>query len=150
MCDVTSCFDIGVYAIEYYYLLASIHWYYEYVKSDGSTGSDARTGVEESEASESTCSVYSICSICSICRDSIPNADCFFTTLKCGHRFHILCIRNHIDTNTNLCPVCRDCICETTLLDIHNPWVTNPATGRRIRIGGRTYNAIHNVRINNT
>jgi ubiquitin-protein ligase len=72
-------------------------------------------------------------------------------TLQCNHRFHKVCLQNHIRSNNNICPMCRRELIETdTIEEIQNEnvqeeeqdsiWMINPLTRRRIKIGGRTYN----------
>lgn len=42
--------------------------------------------------------------VCSICLDDMTN---LFTTLKCGHKFHGICIKDWFSASTS-CPLCRD------------------------------------------
>lgn len=49
--------------------------------------------------------------------------------LECNHGFHTNCLRNHMITNGNICPMCRK--------ELH--WIFNPLTKRRVKIGSRTW-----------
>ena len=43
---------------------------------------------------------------CSICKFSINNSEFKKTSLKCGHKFHLVCINFWLQNN-NTCPICR-------------------------------------------
>ena len=65
--------------------------------------------------------------------------------LYCTHNFHTLCLKNHIENNDTICPMCRGELTESDSKNLQeveinqSEWIINPVTKRRVKIGGRTY-----------
>ena len=89
---------------------------------------------------------------CGICYDTSENSGNLFTT-KCGHVFHTDCFLRHVITNGKICSLCRNedpgdpppVVIEQQrgtkrkFEEIEEEYITNPLTGRKVLVGGRTY-----------
>lgn len=77
---------------------------------------------------------------CTICFDTNTQAH-NDVTLSCNHTFHKDCLERHIESNKEVCPMCRHPI-EVELLERRPLWIINPLTKRKIKVGGKTYQSL--------
>jgi ubiquitin-protein ligase len=135
----TRCFEIDRYVIDYNRLIGTLQNYYNYIDFSENYNNQDVT-FEQFINREYDCN---------ICYDTITNN---FDTLvtSCNHKFHIDCLRGHVETNANICPMCRSEILDIDNQKLQRPpqqeqpqeqqeWMINPQTNRRIKIGGKTW-----------
>jgi ubiquitin-protein ligase len=140
----TRCFEIERYPIDYSRLTTTLQNYYNYIDFfENHTGEDI--SFDDFVNRE-----YNCC-ICYDCDETQPHT---FSLQNCKHVFHKPCIKQHIETNTNVCPMCRTELSDEDYLSLtfveqqdqdhqednqEDEWMINPLTRRRIKIGGKTW-----------
>lgn len=60
---------------------------------------------------------------CAICLDAIKHNEAI-TKLKCGHRFHSVCIQHSLRSGNANCPICRAVIVNNDYAHLANPNMT--------------------------
>jgi ubiquitin-protein ligase len=145
----TRCFEIERFIVDYPRLIDTIQNYYNYIDFS-ENHSDENIGFDEYVNREYTCC------ICYDCDEVITGTNSetgleTFGLQNCKHSFHKNCIKQHVETNTNVCPMCRTELSDndyellTTVNDnIQETWMINPLTKRRIKIGGKTWLYLRN------
>lgn len=134
----TNCFYIGYYAINYNQVIDKLSEWYHFIDYKEHIELDS-TDISFSDFSNQN---YS----CNICFDT-NETEYEKIKLSCRHDFHLNCIYLHINSNGNICSLCRTDINSIDLDKInknkvHNnlvDWIVNPETKRRVKIGSRTY-----------
>lgn len=130
-----KCFEIDQYNIDYDRIIILMQNYYNYIEYTEQNDNEI-LDYDEFINKEYTCS---------ICYDTHDidtlNINVKDIKLDCKHNFHIDCLKNHIDKNSSICPMCRTEISQNDIGKINtNEWIINPLTKRRVKIGSRTYN----------
>jgi ubiquitin-protein ligase len=140
----SRCFEIDRYIIDYGRLTQTLQNYYNYIDfTENVNQNDNEITFEEFMTKEYTCC---------ICYDTDVQqneANYIFSLESCKHSFHKNCLKSHIETNTNICPMCRTELSENDfnnitkengdINEIQPEWMINPLTRRRIKIGGKTW-----------
>jgi ubiquitin-protein ligase len=127
----TKCFEIDDYVINYDSVIELLQYYYYHILASVPGSEDVSKEVTETEETNS----QSQCQ-CNICFDT--QALCIYGNTKCGHTFHKQCLKEHLEKNSNVCPLCRS---ELDNKDV-DYWVINPQTKRKVKLGSRTYKYI--------
>jgi len=120
----TRCFEIDHYIINYEQIITILQNFYNYMEYKEIKGNelDFKSFIETSYR-------------CNICFDT-TDGNGEITTTVCNHTFHAECLKNHVEKNHKLCPMCRH---DINTDDDQKIWMINPLTKRRIKIGGRTH-----------
>jgi len=121
----TNCYDIDAYELDY-----------QYVKYVILGASKKLTQEIESPITKSYIPNVSRDN-CLVCYDT-RGIDDFYKTLSCGHKFHILCIEDHMKYNQMLCPLCRAMISINDYKDITSKYISS-CNGKRYNKYGRTF-----------
>lgn len=114
----TRCFEIDDFWVNYEQIISLLQHFYNYMEYKEIKGDD------DIDFKAFAVTNYS----CNICFDTTLGET---TVTCCNHQFHKNCLKQHIETNQPLCPMCR--------ANIDSAWMINPHTKRRIKIGGRTH-----------
>jgi ubiquitin-protein ligase len=137
----TRCFEIDRYVIDYNRLIMTLQNYYNYINFTEYTNNDDNEVDNEITFQEFMNREYKCC----ICYDTDNTEDDIFSLEICKHSFHKQCLKNHVTTNNNICPMCRTEINQQELDKIQDVilqndiWMINPHTKRKIKIGGKTW-----------
>lgn len=134
----TACFETDEFNIDYNNIIQHLEYRLQYIDYKEACDSDS----DYVDFDEFVNTSYG-CQICFDTNDSEGET----ISLLCGHTYHIGCLNNHIKSNGNLCSLCRKNIEKEDLdklpkekeIVVDNIWTVNPDTGRRIKIGGKTY-----------
>jgi ubiquitin-protein ligase len=133
----TRCFEIDDYIIDYDAIISNLEMYYSYINYRDNVLANEDTAMDYEE-------FMSKDYVCNICYDT-NNLDTVLT-LSCTHKFHKECLKQHVDQNHCLCPMCRKELEDAdkrTLDDVPvvqmPEWIINPLTKRRVKVGSRTY-----------
>ena len=95
----TRCFEVERYSIDYSRLTTTLQNYYNYIDfSENHTDEDV--SFDDFINREYTCCICYDC-------DQTQSHEFIFSLQNCKHVFHKPCIKQHIETNTNICPMCR-------------------------------------------
>lgn len=145
----TRCFEIDRYIIDYTRLTTTMQNYYNYIDFTENLDQDENEVTFEEFMSRE----YKCC----ICYDTNFSQEIQetqemqeiqeFCLETCKHSFHNECLRAHIETNTNVCPMCRtelsdndfNLLTKRKIDQEDEEWMINPLTRRRIKIGGKTW-----------
>lgn len=126
----TRCFEIEYYTINYEIIKEHLIILYNYI--DNTSDKFPHIKISDILNNDYTCN---ICFDTEIYDSVIP--------LNCNHSFHENCIKLHCQTNQNLCPMCRTILTNSDLnninLNIHNQWIVNPQSKRKVKIGSKTW-----------
>jgi hypothetical protein len=146
----TRCFEIDRYIVDYTRLTNTLQNYYNYIDFTEHLDQDENeVSFEEFMSREYTCC---ICYDTKVHQESQEESEQFCLE-TCKHSFHKECLRAHIETNTNICPMCRGELSESDFnrltnnvvepeaneVNEVNEWMINPLTRRRIKVGGKTW-----------
>lgn len=142
----TRCFEIDLFIIDYSEVLRLVQYHYRTIILDSDVSIDY---INDSESKiENYNTLRNFNDECNICFDTL-NIDEEKIRLNCSHKFHKLCIKDHIKTNGNICSVCRQIIDNGQIIDNEQIdhgneqiYVINPETNRKIKVGGKTYNML--------
>lgn len=93
----TRCFEIERYSIDYSRLTTTLQNYYNYIDFSENYNGDEDVSFNDFINREYSCCICYDCELYSL-RFSLEN---------CKHVFHKSCIKQHVETNTNVCPMCR-------------------------------------------
>lgn len=137
----TRCFEIDSYLINYNRLYINLQNFYNYIdfSENYQNNYDEILTYEDFINTE-----YNCC----ICYDT-NTSDAIYFKLNCDHSFHKTCLQNHVNTNNNICPMCRT---ELNLQDTiklnendntNSEWIINPVTKRRVKIGSKTWQYLY-------
>jgi hypothetical protein len=95
----TRCFEVERYSINYSRLTTTLQNYYNYIDfSENHT--DENVSFDDFINREYTCCICYDC-------NGPQSREFIFSLQNCKHVFHKSCIKQHIETNTNICPMCR-------------------------------------------
>lgn len=146
----TRCFEIDLFLIDYSEIVRIMQYHYRKIILSSTISFDLDDDKNVEDISENTCNHRNFDNECGICFDTIEILE-EKTKLKCSHRFHNSCLKEHIEKNGSICSVCRQNIehdIEKEELDeLLNQesdikYVINPETNRKIKVGGPTYNML--------
>ena len=135
----TACFETDEFNIDYNNIIQHLEYRLQYIDYKQAYDSDS----DYVDFDEFVNTSYK-CQICFDTNESEGEA----ISLLCGHTYHTGCLNNHIKCNGNLCSLCRKNIEKEDLdkilpkekeIIVDSIWTVNPDTGRRIKIGGKTY-----------
>lgn len=156
----TKCFEIDNYIINYDYIMEKLQDFYNYIDYTDKINTDI--GFLE------FCNNEYSCNICYDTDENQCNLNKFYN-LNCLHKFHKECLKNHIENNNNVCPMCRYEITDDEVQNIYTDieteitevnkndvnskeinnnlyyrdepelWIINPLTRRRVKKGSKTY-----------
>jgi ubiquitin-protein ligase len=146
----TRCFEIDRYIIDYERLIQTIQNYYNYINFSEYTNSEFNeiTFQDFMNREYKCCICYDTNEIVQQNDNEIvqQNDNEIYCLKSCKHSFHKECLKNHINTNNNICPMCRTEIDQDELTEIQklneieqNIWITSPLTKRRVKIGSKTW-----------
>ena len=78
---------------------------------------------------------------CNICFDTINTNLICPIKLHCNHSFHVNCIKQNLENNQDVCPMCRSELSygDKLIIESDNQWMINPFTKRKIKVNGKTY-----------
>jgi ubiquitin-protein ligase len=130
----TRCFEVDDFFVNYDSVRQNLLHIYQYIDFVDNFGSIDEAHVVDYKAFLENIGNYK----CSICYDTSEGDDSVVNTnivLECGHKFHKLCLDEHVEQNTALCPMCR----QEVKREVTDGWIVNPITNRRIRVGGKTW-----------
>lgn len=137
----TRCFEVDDYTINYERIIMTLQHLYNYLDY-------TENMIDETEPIDFN-QFFSRDYECNICFDTENHPSCI--QLECHHKFHLVCLTSHIESNAALCPMCRKELSSgdtnrmqgesTTHKETQLPtgWIINPLTKRRVKIGSRTY-----------
>jgi ubiquitin-protein ligase len=131
----TRCFEIGDYIIDYSLIETELKHLFNYIDFDNYIDSLEQLNICDTGEYK-----------CNICFDTKDSLDVI--SLECNHTFHKECIVEHFKNNNKICSICRgntDFIFEQQQPQVEE-YMINPDTGRRIKVGGKTWNIL---KINN-
>lgn len=138
----TRCFEIGDYSIDYQIIEDELKTSYNYINFDNAFD---LTHLEFIELNDNDNGEYN----CNICFDTKENNGNIenneMITLECNHTFHKDCLTEHCKNNNNICSICRNNV--NVNLEKEPEYILNPDTGRRIKIGGKTWKILKNKNI---
>jgi len=117
----TKCFEIDLYFIDYSNIIYTLQIIFGCI-------------IREDKVSLKNIKEVQCTFDCDICFDTIDNKNVKNIKLKCNHKFHKICLDNHIKNNGLVCPMCRNSI------DVE--FVINPETKRKIKIGGKIHKSL--------
>lgn len=126
----TRCFEIDTYIINYERVVKTLQHTYNYIDYKEKIQDES----EQLDFREFMNKEYS----CAVCFDTEEYNE--LEVLKCGHKFHSECLKQHIEKNGKICPMCRAEIEQ-------EEWIINPLTKRRVKIGSRTYQYLKDNKI---
>lgn len=152
----SRCFEIDRYMIDYSRLSYTLQNYYNYINFSENYNMDD-IGFDEYISTQDQ---YECC----ICYDTETiNANVNFELHNCRHIFHKYCLKQHVDSNGNVCAMCRTELSENDIIQLRQEkieedvesievvvnieWVVNPITGRRIKVGGKTWIKLRNENV---
>jgi hypothetical protein len=145
-CYNTRCFEVDNYIINYQKISDTLQQYYNYIDFTAKSKK-----IDENETFEEFINKEYRCYICFDTRivgsveetvvGSVEETDKNIK-LNCTHCFHKDCLKDHIISNNNICPMCRTELTESDNNNLKENvlWIINPLTKRRVKIGSKTYN----------
>jgi ubiquitin-protein ligase len=160
----TNCFEIELFIIDYSEILRTMEYHYRKIVLGSSMSLDYinndYTNSDDDDDDDDDNVFSNLQHQCDICFDTLEIKDNIIK-LTCSHNFHISCIKNHIQSNGQICSICRQDI-SLNISDLDNNdddddvlsddntsntssktiYVINPETNRKIKVGGKTYNML--------
>lgn len=154
----TRCFEVDDYVINYERVISTLQYQYNYISYTDAISRSADTDTEMPLTTfENFSNIDFQCSIC-FDTDEAQKTRQKYIKLECGHKFHKDCMYDYTRFNDKLCPMCRRELTETEVNEFtpppemptqpqttnENVWVINPLTGRRVKVGSRTWQYLNN------
>jgi ubiquitin-protein ligase len=136
-----GCFEIDHYFINYSNILLTMQNIYGFLETPEDSGTFPITESLDNNNNNNN-NHQTTDYACSVCFDTKELTETVLS--PCGHRFHKVCLDEHVAANAALCPMCRGQLVQTDSRDSADSvdstaWVINPLTKRKVKVGGKTW-----------